>query len=1013
MIDLWKFVEIFCESKMKGKHESDTNVLDSLDEYHKRRKIVDFHREVLKCPDNGKLNEIGKVLPTNFARDYQRIVIRLHPSQVIQVWNILLDQVSVENVFHLQFFSWFLNHVHISDESMPPALEKDEVALIDKTREFLVKCSLDELDFGEKLYSCLELVHSLGTIQLLRLAYGVSSKKKLSKSRLKSILDLYPLHDFLDSSTWENLVRSCFESKNTALPIIGLKLCLQKIDMLLTLQKVSDDIKKSRSFGKKIASIMRYLVSIVEENETLLPKILPYISLIPYEDLSRITDLFIQSYLNEGITVDHVFSSFKGMLNENVAFQSALCLSIFKETISKLPDCAFSQLIAQLIRINQESHQTLSDLFSLSESQEKCFQKISDDLKAQKSTDLEFHQLYELLNIFGLLPLGYLSPLIQVQVNLFLSALLFSLPSKRSCKKILTVVISHLISIMSGVRYVWLFKYFDIVGYIDHLLFRCQNIEILPEFYPKLVSLVIERAFKDYKMEIESLEKLHQVSVKQPVHPAVNLFLSTALLNEINACLNKKTKSQSNKKTSVQEMSDHSSKIFDSTLDQIDISPKPFNDLISKAVIACINHKTLNQSLTSSQRKKLKRIIEKSFNLSLIVLSPGNDQDFEPAIEFLINLCTQHQNLEKLLPENCIRTLATHLIVIFLGSRLDQQEERDHNQNEVPRKRKRVEPILLENEFFFSSKRKECLSRLSEAVLKLIPVDEFNQDITSLMELLGKDLSKEQFLDSLCILEGLFLNDWSTSWSSKSYDFEEKKKLMNASLFESIMSRLAFVMNKKCLSQSDLLRADLIGLLAKILRCGKVFINSTRLYACVQCLALVPLSDMLEIPENFSDNFSSVHNFINELLMNHEPLASSCLIFLKDIVYKLFQNLVQASDQTKFLSFPAKIRQDIIKTATDFNKMISLLTQTGKNFSNEAPHLINLYISSNHQITIHPLVKRHLILVVYRLLSVLKSCENWSETHETIHCRQNESGREILRDLFENYEKYYVFKGRF
>ncbi|XP_074601909.1 uncharacterized protein LOC141855690 [Brevipalpus obovatus] len=418
------------EKRMKGKHESDGNVLESLDEYHERRKIVDFHREVLKGPETGKQNEFGKLLPSNFVKDYQKIIIRLPPSQVVQVWNILLEEITFENVFHLQFFSWFLNHVRVSDESMSPALENNGTFLIHRTREFLANCSLDELDVGEKLYVCLELVHSLGTIQLLRLAYGVSTNKKPNKSRLKSILDFYPLHDFLDSSTWENLLQSCFESKNTALPIIGLKLCLQKIDMLLILQKVCDDIKKSRSFGKKIASSMQHLVSVVKENDALLPKLLPYISLIPYEDSSMITDMFIQTYTNEGISVDHLFTPFKEMLNENIAFQSALCLSIFKETISKLPDCAFSQLIAELMKINQDSHQMLSDLFSLSESQEKYFQKISNDLKVQSSTDLEFHQLHELLNIFGLLPLGYLCPSIQIQVTSFSLTIFTTLEAK-------------------------------------------------------------------------------------------------------------------------------------------------------------------------------------------------------------------------------------------------------------------------------------------------------------------------------------------------------------------------------------------------------------------------------------------------------------------------------------------------------------------------------------------------------------------------------------------------------
>lgn len=986
----------------------------SLENHHKRRKITEFHRNLFDQNDDD-LKKFSQVFNSN----YNQIVIRLPYGQIVQIWKVFISKLSSDNVCGGELFASFLDHVRIADETTPSTLLVQEEQLIEQTKNVLI----DYYDEGQSsLATFLKMVLSFGNLILLKLNYSLAKKHKLDKERLKSVFDLYPIHDYINEELWTKIFESSFKQKNLEVSILAFKVLLQKLSVIMIYQQSATKPKRAKMYLTVFCQLFDQLLEMVDNKPYLVIHLIPYIPILPKSSLPQIATIIQEELLaNKSQDGESLIKSVRECLQESTSFQSAFLLSV----IIRVNGLCQNKVIKSII--DGYKSDTESSEFN-DETKNQHYEDICKVLADQTfdstiTISSNYDTLSALLDNLSLLPLDCLQPKSQLECSLFLTIFLFSSSSSgKKWKNILAQVVDCLIQIIGGVRYVWMFKYINSVDYISILLSKSTHnkVQLIPDNFQKLMSLVIERSFKEHNLTFNSLKSLHKFVKKKLEHPEMNLFFSTILLNEVNDRLSRIKKGQNyakdeddaaNNKVCQDIKDDYCNRLFDSLSTQLESNLDPFNDLTTKAFISLVNHKLVNSSFTSIQENHLKEIIQKAFNQFLSSFSSNLDENVQPIMQFLVHLLSRHKDLTNLLPENFALKILDHLVKnIMIGQNLTKSSTINNQLSDI----KSEQDFSTSNNTFQSNAN--LLKKITDEIFRLITESEMELHVNQIGQLINDyRLSEENFSYGVYLLEGLFTSDWSSSWSNKSTDYEGKKQLMTNQLVDQLIANLHLsLVNKYYLSTNSFTKlVTIIGFMKKILRNGKLFITAPRLYACFQCLLLKPLNLITLNPDQFFIIFQSMLNFIHEVVTNYEYIYGSCKVFIKDLLYALLSALITLSDQVKFGQFSAQIRQDIIRSASEYHRLICQVTSVKETFASEAPHLIVFYLVSSHRVTISPLVKSQLILAIYRLLNIIKSQSNWSNIYETIHCRLDESGREILKDLFENYEKYYIFKGRF
>ncbi len=155
--------------------------------------------------------------------------------------------------------------------------------------------------------------------------------------------------------------------------------------------------------------------------------------------------------------------------------------------------------------------------------------------------------------------------------------------------------------------------------------------------------------------------------------------------------------------------------------------------------------------------------------------------------------------------------------------------------------------------------------------------------------------------------------------------------------------------------------------------------------------------------------YQAVYSILNESLLSHRFIVISAMSTFIVILQQMLKCLIVASEQEKVGEDDWK-REKLEVCAQNMDR---LLTQCSMLDCDEfkqqiAPHLVAFYVTQSQSVTIHLVVKRHLLSSMNRVLKVITE----KEKIEMIHSRLKQSGREIFKLLYDNYEKYYQFKGQ-
>lgn len=158
---------------------------------------------------------------------------------------------------------------------------------------------------------------------------------------------------------------------------------------------------------------------------------------------------------------------------------------------------------------------------------------------------------------------------------------------------------------------------------------------------------------------------------------------------------------------------------------------------------------------------------------------------------------------------------------------------------------------------------------------------------------------------------------------------------------------------------------------------------------------------------SFAHLFQGVYNVLNETILQHLNIVINSLPTFNLIIQNMIMYLIMNSDQDTFTSYDGAIQIQLENCAQSMDRLLTQLAiELPQQYSLYAPHLIAFYCYQIQTVTIHPLVRRHLISGLNRVINLLGQNQI-----EMIHCRLNQAGREIFKVMYENYENYYKFKG--
>ena len=274
--------------------------------------------------------------------------------------------------------------------------------------------------------------------------------------------------------------------------------------------------------------------------------------------------------------------------------------------------------------------------------------------------------------------------------------------------------------------------------------------------------------------------------------------------------------------------------------------------------------------------------------------------------------------------------------------------------------------------------------------------------------------SQADLLKLIFFVKGLFSEDWSVNWHHNCIDYDQKLDEMNK-FIDSFLFTLTLLCKRYGISKEPCFDSQIIVPLLSLVRLvinnGKCFLTTQKIFLAFQAVIYCPLINLIHSPLNFISTFNSIYFILNDILLHYQLASVSCLITLNSIIQSCFQALIFASNQDLFINYSQTDQVNLEICSSNMGKLITLLSQLKQDFEPFASSLISLYINSSQEVTIHNNVKRHLILSIYKILSLIESSQN--NGLEMIHSKMNQSSREILKELHDNYQKYYIFKGRF
>ena len=586
------------------------------------------------------------------------------------------------------------------------------------------------------------------------------------------------------------------------------------------------------------------------------------------------------------------------------------------------------------------------------------------------------------------------------------------------------LILDSILRIFDGVRSVWFFNFIDPSVYLINVLKILKNYKNY-EKVRDLMTRLVEKFFRNSDQIKELTNKLMESENQMSFEYLI--LIETIVLKRCIHILNMKSVPKN-----LEQMRDFcgplSQQLSHTIHNQIktqltsESNTEALNSVIIIDSFAAVFEfqvsKSSSEEESISLKTKWRKLLSKLIDISINQLMEKSTN--ESCVKFLVLLCVNHKKLANILPENFITDLWHVLCPDSEETEVSEIQNalKDIKISDVLRQREKYEELFqsirLKDEEQMNNfleciyKQNIFLEIVKPLVISLVQfcsAQEFEQFLQTLIK-------KQKTDDYLMISYALKL--WIAVFGSDFHLNEEKSVL-----FHKIINDLLTLCTNECkkCNQNECkflpefqfnIKLPVLQIMRSTLHITKNVITSPQLFLSYRSCIDARLDFYLEDPKVLTTLFEAIYSVLNEALLQHKYIVISSLPSFDLIVKNLMKTLMTVSEENKFINYEPIVRHDLEICSKNIDRLFTLMAGLGRDYSSNAPHLIAAYVIHTERVSVHMIVKKNIMSGINRLLKLLSG----SNGIEMIYCRLNESSRKIFKMIFDNYDKYYKFKGQ-
>ncbi|XP_022250592.1 unhealthy ribosome biogenesis protein 2 homolog [Limulus polyphemus] len=678
------------------------------------------------------------------------------------------------------------------------------------------------------------------------------------------------------------------------------------------------------------------------------------------------------------------------------------------------------------------------------------------NLKVHSKRKIKLEKILMLLKVHSCLPLESLFPGNQIRCLLGLTTLLFSV---RDCLmtgrfhgdvcEITIEICVAFVSILAGVRSVWLFPFVEPVPLLTCVLDslaviidkekNSSMLDTLRTWNSHFINSLIKLAIRDVSVKnnlqdivkyiSEELYSEERSGKKDIIVKAAIILLSH--LAEVSQRLHMKPQLNETCNKMLQEIST----VLDTWLHRCPLKNwSQLDEHIQSLVLDGFGVLVELSCKGKVSAKKWKKNLNAVLHLVYESLHQPvcNFYQKKSSLKVLIVICSNKVHIDKLpthFVESTWNTLIQHLLesdtdlmtnqsVIHTTSenyqnstRLFQTSFGENSLKIALDQKKDLNSVIFSSETTFSY---EDSLRTSQNVLDLPEIEfkalssivktcnenEFEKALQHLLEESNTILGKQQLSDKIPCL----IHIWKLLLK---LDLEHGQQKLLSRVFQTVIFQLQFLTAYMSTAPNfSIVLLPVLDLMTVALWKGKMFLSSQSAISCLHACEYSNLMNLANQPKCYASVFGAVCGVLNELLIQHLHTVLAAVPPFSSCVSLLLRSMVQAADQTIVNSCEIYLQQELHTCTQNLERLLTLLSAQKMELSKLAPYLVADYVSEAQKVTIHPVLKKSIVLGIFRVLDVCSS-----HSLSMLQATLSSGAKEIFKVLHDDYHKFHRYKG--
>ncbi|XP_076310418.1 unhealthy ribosome biogenesis protein 2 homolog [Tachypleus tridentatus] len=678
------------------------------------------------------------------------------------------------------------------------------------------------------------------------------------------------------------------------------------------------------------------------------------------------------------------------------------------------------------------------------------------NLKVHSKRKMKLEKILMLLKVHSCLPLESLYPGNQIRCLLGLTVLLVSV---RDCLmtgrfhgdvcQITIEICVAFVSILSGVRSVWLFHFvepvplltcvFDSLAVIIDKAKNSSMFDALRTWSSHFINSLINLAARDVsvKNKLQDIVKYlsEELYSEEPSGKKDVVVKATIILLSHLAEVPQKSHVKPHQNETCNKILQEITTVLDSWLHRCSLKnwsqlDEHIQSLVLDGFGVLVELSCKGKVSAKKWKKNLNTVLHLVYeSLQDPVCTPYQKKS---CLKVLIVICSNKVHIDQLpahFVESTWNTLIQHLLesdtdltihqsvihtpsVCYQNStRLSQTSFGVDSLKIDPGQKKDLKSVSFLSEPTFSyedsSKTSHNVLELPEiefkavsSIVKTCNDNEFQKALHHLLEKSNTILAKQQLLDKTPCL----IHIWKLLLK---LDLEHGQQKFLSRVFQTVISQLQFLTAyMKNAPNFSIVLLPVLDLMTVALRKGKMFLSSQSAISCLHACEHSNLMNLANQPKLYASVFGAVSRVLNELLIQHLHTVLAAAPPFSFCVSLLLRSMVQAADQTTVNGCEIYLQQELHTCAQDLERLLTLLSAQKMELSKLAPYLVADYVSEAQKVTIHPVLKKTIVLGIFRVLDVCSS-----HSLSMLQATLSSGAKEIFKVLHDDYHKFHRYKG--